>query len=1811
MSVAVDALTRLVDVRGTALSSLDLRDNESNVESGEFDDLCRAIANLSIRELAFNGLGKQAVESVAKFVFHPDDTAGEARDALRRLSINSTGDNQAVEYTLEVATPAVRTLDLRGKGLGDEDCVLLACWLRRAAARPVTTVAVQKNCMGPVGMKQLAGISHPRAKGVTVLGVKWEVRAAAVLSQIETAPSRLADFARNVVNKRVDAISAMRLARDEFNECPAHQQVLEKLIAAATKDMIATLERQTSSTDIHMVQTILERFAKDRTLAPDAWEALDRRRRELANMLAIGAIARFNISFDGWACAVARSGRVLLQSEQAVSFSVAGPNTSMYTQVQALLQNTWIDRNTYELCDITSVLSIDNDRLKQNYDGYVNTVGGKEMFAFHGCDVEAVGGVAAHGFLPEYWKHTAVGQQVFGDGCYFALQSSKAHEGPDHVMAALDPSIHTLHKRVMVLCKIAKGKEFKYTSKTLMCAANQKRVNAAANCIVAITEGGGLLRHDQLVVFDSAAVLPVAMVQFTFIKRRHTKGSSVQWVFDNGTHKSGEKGTSTTNYDFQTNQILERAFESGKDTLDWGQGNKQYQVQYLQHPELSRQINRSTGFRRAISRIAAVDVAHTGLPATYTGGVNISRSHKALQRTTVRPVVNGCDIANIEAGQSIQGNGANLTLATDGSKWLPMRHSSELSVSYMTPNVDEPQVQLHLLATEADGPDVKECVMELQRAVNPDFGPLAIHFVENPALPVSIVLAAYQEGNAVSVMLRAELVGLKPGALNRRAREAGVDPDLIDAATDEAEDVRSAVIELIVEATTMAAVNAELDALEPEPELDTAVPFVSNAERLSHCASSVSSKWKVCELSKSHDFGYLWNSSEQRLLMRTANLGLEVELLRPDRASEQLQQSVVQPPFDREILQFPVRVWDSAFTLPGARPFPASTNMTATCHVVSTLTAMCALRESIEGFSAQQQLLEQLIAFVKMLIEKELTDTIGMHINTVRQTLLKFGADKAIVHEAWSALDHHRSELETLQKMSELRSAVGPRLDFSVRFLNWESWESRACELLALMPRIHELQPAVEGLYQQKRELASFVAHFVEASTAVCISLCRREDLISVRKECATWAQEREVIGAAWRVLDQRRTELEDALKQRINVVTEESSSQCTEEALSSLLEPTELCLPDDHQAIQATLDKKLWAALQLMDTSEDNVELRGCVGEWVFVDEPDFGPRWGVYKELRIAKTPAMPNEHVICFDLHVHKTCVGWVASCQRGLAQQQAGLVQGFLVKGLDVLLGGSTGGLMLDGRYIPLSLKCTSGGRRWPCYVKDNTGGELGLREVEKYLEGEDSKLSFDGLYLLVFSAGYWQIHDCHELTGTQIRRLVSWQDSDPNIRRGNILQYLPVIVPVISIWALVFAIGMSTLLRSLILVFVALVAYLLEQWSSTEAGLWLIWALVFAFEMMVDSYISGDIFPAYNRETHSFYTNWVTHSYYTRAVLTVLNMSFVAMVLVCSILTVSLNLKLWGRDFDAQRCYYGVRVQIWRWYNVLLAILFAGFAAAHQLQSSYWSAVFPVAGVVSWVSLFLTTSLFSEVVPFLPLLRPIFRAPDKKFGSEEDPSPEEDLPSYSTAVAYLRTWNGPVAECGTWSRVLSEDREFGAVMHRARGDPRTKRSAALAFGCTIASLVVWFALVGDNWFPQSVAKGITFGCLLSALVVPFYVFSRDFDCIPAQSLSVTVTPIKLDAASRKEHRPKARSMEVGWSELGEIQPMRAVVDGTNHGFDIGSFEPARGSVQMGYEETMNPTAQAATAGVLPESPIWGTDGVGDIAAEFVTDDIDMV
>ena len=98
--------------------------------------------------------------------------------------------------------------------------------------------------------------------------------------------------------------------------------------------------------------------------------------------------------------------------------------------------------------------------------------------------------------------------------CSFGHQSSKSHEYPLPEMYRIGPGEHV---KKMILCKVARGKIYKTPDNydTLQGAAPEGCDSVHGDA----TEKGSL-KYDELVVYKEEAVLPFAIVEYSFTKKQ-------------------------------------------------------------------------------------------------------------------------------------------------------------------------------------------------------------------------------------------------------------------------------------------------------------------------------------------------------------------------------------------------------------------------------------------------------------------------------------------------------------------------------------------------------------------------------------------------------------------------------------------------------------------------------------------------------------------------------------------------------------------------------------------------------------------------------------------------------------------------------------------------------------------------------------------------------------------------------------------------------------------------------------------------------------------------------------------------------------------------------------------------------------------------------------------------------------------------------------------------------------------------------------------------------------------------------------------
>ena len=199
-----------------------------------------------------------------------------------------------------------------------------------------------------------------------------------------------------------------------------------------------------------------------------------------------------------------------------------GPGTDAYRFAISALENSWDKRDVYEFNHVDKVEEIVNPTLRARYTAYQAKLAatpptghdGNECLLFHGCSPENQDSICATGFLKSKQKSSSGPWQRFGPGFYFALHSSKSHEYPLKEMEAKAPG--QLHQRQLLLCQVARGRVFKTESNIASLTGEAPTGYDSVNGQASVA---GPMNYPELVVFDEAAVLPYAIVTYTFFKK--------------------------------------------------------------------------------------------------------------------------------------------------------------------------------------------------------------------------------------------------------------------------------------------------------------------------------------------------------------------------------------------------------------------------------------------------------------------------------------------------------------------------------------------------------------------------------------------------------------------------------------------------------------------------------------------------------------------------------------------------------------------------------------------------------------------------------------------------------------------------------------------------------------------------------------------------------------------------------------------------------------------------------------------------------------------------------------------------------------------------------------------------------------------------------------------------------------------------------------------------------------------------------------------------------------------------------------------
>jgi serine/threonine protein kinase len=187
-----------------------------------------------------------------------------------------------------------------------------------------------------------------------------------------------------------------------------------------------------------------------------------------------------------------------------------------HLSARTLLSNTWLKAGTFRLLSEPNVKVsiVDHPQHTERYEEYKSQAGNQnERLLFHGCHTEAMASIVENGFQKKYWKSSAGSWQRFGPGFYFALQASKSHDYPLPQMRALSQG---QHRRAMLLCKVAVGREFDTPTNMDKLTGPPPGFHSVHG--LATGEKGAHLNYDELVVYEEAAILPWAVVEYDFVK---------------------------------------------------------------------------------------------------------------------------------------------------------------------------------------------------------------------------------------------------------------------------------------------------------------------------------------------------------------------------------------------------------------------------------------------------------------------------------------------------------------------------------------------------------------------------------------------------------------------------------------------------------------------------------------------------------------------------------------------------------------------------------------------------------------------------------------------------------------------------------------------------------------------------------------------------------------------------------------------------------------------------------------------------------------------------------------------------------------------------------------------------------------------------------------------------------------------------------------------------------------------------------------------------------------------------------------------
>ena len=214
----------------------------------------------------------------------------------------------------------------------------------------------------------------------------------------------------------------------------------------------------------------------------------------------------------------------------------AVPPDPILSLARAALEETWAKTERHTLLACVGAVECDVDpTVRMRYDEYKarvaaeNTGDANERLVWHGCSEESLQAIQRDGFSKkcctdkhhELRHHEAGGWQRFGVGFYFAPQSSKSHDYPLDEMERLPPGTYT---RSMLLCKVVAGKMFRAEFNK----PELKSAPAGYNSVHGVATPKGQLNYDEIAVYEEAAILPHAVVTYTYIKHAHAGDAVAQ-----------------------------------------------------------------------------------------------------------------------------------------------------------------------------------------------------------------------------------------------------------------------------------------------------------------------------------------------------------------------------------------------------------------------------------------------------------------------------------------------------------------------------------------------------------------------------------------------------------------------------------------------------------------------------------------------------------------------------------------------------------------------------------------------------------------------------------------------------------------------------------------------------------------------------------------------------------------------------------------------------------------------------------------------------------------------------------------------------------------------------------------------------------------------------------------------------------------------------------------------------------------------------------------------------------------------------------